>query len=1143
MPAAARTGSGHDPRRAAAAPVTRVSSAGVGGLGRSSVAVRPGQPAMKSPPSAPLCNSAPVGSVAPVPVTPPRPAAATPPRAGKVDCPKVDLPHLVDARSASAMGYFADPLLRYIVKKPERRKPAVNWFTHVLREAVKNSLAGWVHDVGTRVQVVNLCAGWDTLGPTMVTEQPTVSWYDLDDASIISLKAAAMAAAIPAESHTLGPAAADMKLRGSLPSECVSQRYFALAARLRDSLSGRGDLRADAGAVIKVLEGVGAKADIPTILLGPGAWLRTGAVLVEQLLSHFKSLAVLFVDEVSCPDAFARLSGMSRAGDRILPPYPRRPFPAERALPAVGSLTLAEAVLTRALVQMTSHSAELRRLVALEPFDSWEDLWEACRHYTLTVGSSKAPLPPLPDPIPSAGGPMSDFVAGAVEPLQALRRLSHCYTGWGQAATMLYPSWAGGKGILFVFYGTADGGQSISERVVVYDTQLFRPAVGAPGLHGIAPLPRVDHRVAAIGNGSLILFGGRTSQDTGGDSSTYTLDSDTMLWTRVADGGGPSARWRHMMCSLGECGQGEAMLFGGTSEMGGDPLGDAWIWNRKTTRWQHAAGGPPPRHSGTLTFLKGRGCVILHGGIGASGRPLGDTWVFRPQAGMWEEVRTATAPPPRFSHAASAAHRGMDLLIVGGSDEICAKDGVPTAVLLTLPDGPLEGAHWRAVNFHGIGGAEASSGDSAVLLTRHQLIPMSDDQDLFACLGGGAQCMNHGVFLSQSRLFLLGADPASPVSGAATPPIGSPRSAAAIPSHLTFEYASRRTMGPLENVPAPDAARWRDILSKRTPIVVNTQTEFGSCVDKWTPEYFVDKLGDKQVSVSVSDSCRLTFVPRNYSFEVMKVKDLIAGTFGEARSDRTLYFRSVGENMRKESANFWKSFPEIEKDFRVPAFLESTVAEHGGVFSSVLRTSTRGVVMWLHYDVMDNVLFQVRGTKRVLVFPPSAVGDLYLEGSSSRAGDITCCDTQQFPRVALALRQAYHCVLQPGDMLYIPALWCHTVCAVEPSISINMFWRSSEEKHYDRKDLYGNKDPTAAQKAAEHCAKLRECLSELPEEFRDFYARMSITSIREQFCPADDDATRRAGSMPSSPHKPRLYAQGLAGVPALSMGTIPSSSG
>jgi len=51
--------------------------------------------------------------------------------------------------------------------------------------------------------------------------------------------------------------------------------------------------------------------------------------------------------------------------------------------------------------------------------------------------------------------------------------------------------------------------------------------------------------------------------------------------------------------------------------------------------------------------------------------------------------------------------------------------------------------------------------------------------------------------------------------------------------------------------------------------------------------------------------------------------------------------------------------------------------------------------------------------------------------------------------------------LKPGNTLFIPANWIHAVQTLEPSISINTFFKTEPlEKFYDvrKKDIWGNVD-------------------------------------------------------------------------------------
>lgn len=97
------------------------------------------------------------------------------------------------------------------------------------------------------------------------------------------------------------------------------------------------------------------------------------------------------------------------------------------------------------------------------------------------------------------------------------------------------------------------------------------------------------------------------------------------------------------------------------------------------------------------------------------------------------------------------------------------------------------------------------------------------------------------------------------------------------------------------------------------------------------------------------------------------------------------------------------------------------------------RSGTR-----LHFDTADNLLVQVVGWKRAVLFPPSVSGQLHVaEGDNFSPVDVDDWNPTLHPNFRNA--QGYKFLLGPGDVLYIPAGWWHWVRAVTPSISVN-YW-------------------------------------------------------------------------------------------------------
>ncbi|XP_053554700.1 tRNA wybutosine-synthesizing protein 5 isoform X2 [Bombina bombina] len=205
--------------------------------------------------------------------------------------------------------------------------------------------------------------------------------------------------------------------------------------------------------------------------------------------------------------------------------------------------------------------------------------------------------------------------------------------------------------------------------------------------------------------------------------------------------------------------------------------------------------------------------------------------------------------------------------------------------------------------------------------------------------------------------------------------------------------------------------------------------------------------------------------------------------------DEKYYLRSLGEDPRKDVADISKQFPQLSADIQIPEFFEKEQ-----FFSSVFRISSPGLQLWTHYDVMDNLLIQVTGRKRVVLYSPRDAPYLYLSGDKSEVLDVDNPDLTKYPLFSRARR--YECLLEAGDVLFIPALWFHNTVAEAFGIGVNVFWKHLPPEFYDKTDTYGNKDPTAASRAVQILDRALKTLEELPEEYRDFYARRMVLRIK-----------------------------------------------
>lgn len=101
-----------------------------------------------------------------------------------------------------------------------------------------------------------------------------------------------------------------------------------------------------------------------------------------------------------------------------------------------------------------------------------------------------------------------------------------------------------------------------------------------------------------------------------------------------------------------------------------------------------------------------------------------------------------------------------------------------------------------------------------------------------------------------------------------------------------------------------------------------------------------------------------------------------------------------------------------------------------------------------HNDELENIACVVAGRRRFTLFPPEAIGDLYMGpfeltpgGTPISMVHVSAPDLERYPRFARALEVAQVAELEPGDVLYVPYQWYHHVAALDSiNILVNYWW-------------------------------------------------------------------------------------------------------
>ncbi|KAH0780567.1 hypothetical protein KY290_000165 [Solanum tuberosum] len=101
----------------------------------------------------------------------------------------------------------------------------------------------------------------------------------------------------------------------------------------------------------------------------------------------------------------------------------------------------------------------------------------------------------------------------------------------------------------------------------------------------------------------------------------------------------------------------------------------------------------------------------------------------------------------------------------------------------------------------------------------------------------------------------------------------------------------------------------------------------------------------------------------------------------------------------------------------------------------------------LHHDPHHNILAQVVGKKYVRLYSASLSDELHPHSetmlSNSSQVDLDNIDEKEFPNI-LDL-EFQDCILEEGEMLYIPPKWWHYVRSLTTSFSVSFWWSDAEK--------------------------------------------------------------------------------------------------
>ena len=236
----------------------------------------------------------------------------------------------------------------------------------------------------------------------------------------------------------------------------------------------------------------------------------------------------------------------------------------------------------------------------------------------------------------------------------------------------------------------------------------------------------------------------------------------------------------------------------------------------------------------------------------------------------------------------------------------------------------------------------------------------------------------------------------------------------------------------VESIRRPDPTLFEYKTRGRSyPLIILEELSSWRATGKWNLQYFRDNFGQLEVSVCHSPDGIFRGDPETGFATILdrmtiaRFSDLIGG---KARSGSKYYLAQ-----QPLAGDLTPLMSEVE----IPAQMQPRELK-----ACNLWIGPSGVISPLHYDLADNFLCQVTGSKRIILFSPEDSQYMYPYPQNSRVPHMSQVnlddpDLTRCPNFPLARRMDVQ--LSEGEMLFIPLRWWHQVHSTSFSISVN-FW-------------------------------------------------------------------------------------------------------
>lgn len=240
---------------------------------------------------------------------------------------------------------------------------------------------------------------------------------------------------------------------------------------------------------------------------------------------------------------------------------------------------------------------------------------------------------------------------------------------------------------------------------------------------------------------------------------------------------------------------------------------------------------------------------------------------------------------------------------------------------------------------------------------------------------------------------------------------------------------STKKFGPIFTVRIRNPQEFMELCNKDYPIVGKLPIKWKAS-NKWDFDFIKKTVGHKDVLVSTTVE------------EHEETKRVVTNVSN--------YLQTIQSNSKVKT--YMKEIPlkQLESSLLQDLEFEHYYPPSKYHTKEFIWIGNQNAVTGLHYDDEHNIIAQITGHKRFILYPYDQRENLYVNDKYDIGTE--CCDYdpekqdyETYPLAKIADEFALSIDLEPGDLLYIPRYWWHHVHSLDCNITTNCFASTTME--------------------------------------------------------------------------------------------------